>query len=184
MNKKKNKELIALITLIILIVLTLILTYIRFFSIPNTNIEEKPVNNSSSNAINKALTDITTNFNNNPNVNEYKKNNNVILKASVNNYSIYISYITETTITYEFTYDNLNLNIYTSKEEETQEKFKIIYQFLIEAVQERLNNTENLDNIANEVISENITYDGLKKIETTNGIQYQIDITKRLKLEE
>ena len=108
----------------------------------------------------------------------------MILKASVNNYSIYISYITETTITYEFTYDSLNLNIYTSKEEETQEKFKIIYQFLIEAVQERLNNTENLDNIANEVISENITYDGLKKIETTNGIQYQIDITKRLKLEE
>lgn len=182
MKQKKNKKVIAWIMLFILIGIALALTYLKFFSVDNINIEERPVNNSSSNAIHNALKDITTNFNQNSKVKEYA-NDNIILKASVNNYSIYISYITDTTTTYEFTYDNLCLNIVVNNTEEDKTKFNVVYQLLIEAVQKRINNTDNLDAIINNFLTTDTTYDGLSKEEVENGIAYQMNITKKLKID-
>ena len=158
---EKNKRIIATVVLVILLAITLILSY--------------------SKAIHTALQEITTNFNQNSKVKEYIETNNITLTATVNNYSIYISYITDTSTTYEFTYDNLCLNITIDANETNKEKFNVVYRFLIEAVQTRINNTieytELIDNFLNE---DNINYDGLFKEKTENRIKYQINITKKL----
>jgi len=180
MKLKINKIIIAWIILFISTSLALVLTYLKLFP-ENNNIEEKPVNESSSNAIHNALKDITTNFNQNSNLLEYSENNNIVLKASLNNYSIFISYVTDISTTYEFTYNDLCLNITINNTEEEKNKFNIVYKFLIEAVQKRLNNIKNIDNIINEFLNTNINYDGLTKLELENKITYQINITKKIK---
>ena len=167
--------------LILLVVIILILSYIRFFSLDNSNIEERPVNESSSNAIHTALKEITMNFNQNSKIVDYA-DNNIVLKASVNNYYIYISYITEVTVTYEFYYDDLNLNI-TIDDDKNNEEFGIIYQILIEAVQKRLNNEENVSNVANSFLVTGDSYEGLSKIEDEDKVTYKMNITKKIKNE-
>lgn len=182
MNQKKEKKvLVAWIFLFILIILILTLSYVKFFSLDNSNIEERPINNSSSSAVHSALKDITTNFNKNPKIREYL-NQGTKLKASVNNFSLFISYITDTTTTFEFTYDNLNLSIIVNTDEEEFLKFKVVYQLLIEAVQERLNNEDSLDIVINNFFTTDAIYEGLSKKEVDGGIEYKIDITKRLKI--
>ena len=181
MKQKKTKKLIAWLTLVILVCFALTLTYLKLFSNNNLNIEERPINNSSSNSIHAALKDIVTNFNQNSKIEEYQENN-ITLKASVNNYSIYISYITDTTTTYEFTYDDLYLNITVNNtNEDDKAKFNTIYQLLIEAVQKRINNTDDVDNIINTFLTTDATVDGLSKKEVRNGIEYQMNITKKIK---
>ena len=181
MKQQKTKKMIAWIILIILISFASTLTYLKFFSNDNENIEERPINNSSSNAIHAALKDIVTNFNQNSKIEEYQENN-ITLKASVNNYSIYISYITNTTTTYEFTYDDLYLNITVNNtNEDDKAKFNTIYQLLIEAVQKRINNTDDVYNIINTFLTTDATVDGLSKKEVRNGIEYQMNITKKIK---
>ena len=180
MKKEKNKMLIAWIILIALIIITIILTYIKYFSTDNTNIEERPINESSSNAIHIALKDIITNFNENSKVKEYGLENNLTLKAVVNNYSIFISYINDTTTTYEFKYEDLFLNITINNIEEDKNKFNIVYKFLIEAVQKRINNTNDISELIDNFLTNDINYDGLIKEENSNTIKYQINITKKL----
>lgn len=184
MKQKKNKNTIAWIMLFVLVVIALALTYIRFFFVDNdnNNIEERPINNSSSIAIHNALSDITSNFNGNPQINEYA-DNNINIKATVNNYSIYISYVTDTTTTYEFTYNDLCLNItIDNQDKENQDKFNIIYKLLIEAVQTRINNTDNIDELISNFLTTDTNYDGLSKKEVENGIEYRMNITKKLKI--
>jgi len=182
-KEKKGKIFIAWLALIFLIILILWLSFMKFFGTVTPNIEEKPVNNSSATAINNALKEITTNFNQNSKVKEYE-NNDITLKATVNNYSIFISYITDITITYEFTYNNLSLDIITNLSEEEQETFNIIYQILIEAVQKRLNNEENIETIITNFLTTEDSYNGLTKTKVDAGIKYQMNITKRIKPNE
>ena len=186
MNKEKNKNLIAWILLLILISITLAITYIKYFSFDNinNNIEERPINESSSNAIHIALKDIVTNFNDNNKVIEYQQTNNLTLKASVNNYSIFISYIDSTTTTYEFKYEDLFLNININNDAENEKKFNIIYKFLIEAVQKRINNSNNIDELINNFLTNDINYDGLIKNSDNNIIEYKMNITKKLEMED
>lgn len=180
MKQKKNKIVIAWILLFGLIGIALSITFMKFFPKNNNNIEERPVNESSSNAIHTALQDITVNFNQNPNVVKFAEDNNIILKAALNNYSIYISYIAETTTTYEFAYDNLCLNITINNNKVDKTKFNIIYQFLIEAVQKRINNTDDISSTINDFLNNDKNYEGLTKNELATGIEYQMNITKKI----
>ena len=136
MKRKNGSIIVSWIILWILISVILIITYLKYFYVDNnSHIKEQPVNESSSNAIHTALKDITINFNESSNVKEYCEKNNVTLKASLNNYSIYISYINDTSTTYEFSYNNLALNITVDKNTYDKIKFNTVYQFLIESVQ-------------------------------------------------
>ena len=181
MKQQKKKRVIAYIALFVLIALSLWLTYLKLFGEENTYILEVPVNESSSNAIHTALENIINNFNQNPKVSDYENTNGVTLSAIVNNYSIFISYITDTTVTYEFTYDDLCLNITINDEIAQKEEFKVIYGFLIEAVQIRINNTDNIDTIINNFLTNDTNYDGLTKKVIDDHIKYQMNITKKIK---
>lgn len=184
MKQQKKKRVIAYIVLFVLVTISLWLTYLKFFGEEEPYILEVPVNESSSNAIHKALDDIISNFNQNPEVSDYETKNNVTLSATVNNYSIFISYIADTTVTYEFTYDDLCLNIIVNDDIAKKEKLKVICGFLIKAVQERINNNDNddsIDKIINEFFDNNTSYDGLTKETVEDGIKYQMNITKKLK---
>lgn len=179
MKKNNNKNFFASLLLIILIFMILGITYIKYFSIDNNkNIEERPVNESSSVAIHKSLDDITINFNDS--VKEYEQDNNITLSAVVNNYSIFISYIDGTTTTYEFTYDNLVLNTIIDNSEENLKKFNVVYKFLVESIQKRLNNQNNIDELVEKFLTTDTNYDGLIKTKSNDIIKYQVDITKKL----
>ena len=92
MKKIKNKKrVIAWIVLIILTINFLTLNYIKFFGTKNPNIEEHPVENSTATAINTALKDIVTNFNNSQEIKAYAEQN-IMIKATLNQFFIYISY--------------------------------------------------------------------------------------------
>ena len=178
-EKKSKKRTIAWIFLILLIIALLALNYIKFFGSPNSNIEEVPVETSTSKAINTALKDIVTNFNQNDKIQEYA-NQEIVIKATLNQYSIFISYTTDTTITYEFSYDNLNLEISVEDTEENLETFKKVYAILIEAVQERIGNNNNIENEINSFLAGNEIYDGLEVVKTNGLINYRMNITKRI----
>ena len=180
-KNEKIKIIIAWILLIVSIIISFILSYLKFFAFEDNKIEERPINGSSSNAIHTALNDIVVNFNQNSNLKKYADENSVIITASVNNYSIFISYITDITTTYEFMYDNLCLNIIVNNNNvEDKEKFNIIYGFLIEAVQNRLNNTNDFSEVITNFLNSDLSYDGLTKIKLDNGTRYKMDITKKI----
>ena len=184
MKQQKKKRIVAYIVLFALVIIALWLSYIKFFSEENTYIEEVPVNESSSKAIHEALENITNKFNQNTEVSDYEVKNNVNLSATVNNYSIFISYITDTTVTYEFAYDDLCLNIIVNDDIAKREEFKVIYGFLIRAVQERINNiddTDNIKKIIDEFLNNDTSFNGLSKEIIDDGIKYQMNITKKLK---
>lgn len=177
--KNRTKTIIAWLILCILIMLILVFSYIKFFALSNPNIEEKNIDNSSTNAVYIALSDITENFNQNSNLEKYCKENNVTIKAAVNNYSIFISYISDKTTTYEFKYNNFWLK--TTIDELEKEKFNIVYYILAEAVQKRINNINPIEEVVNAFLEGNTMVDGLTKNIIDNKIEYGINITKKLK---
>lgn len=182
--KEKNNNIIVWIFLVLLIICILILTYIKYFSIDNTSskyIKEIPINESSSIAIHNALKDITINFNENSKLKEYEQENNLELNATVNNYSIFISYIKDTTTTYEFKYEDLFLNIVINNTEEEKEKFNIIYKFLIEAVQKRINNSNDVNEVIEMFLTNDVNFEGLSKLVDNSTIKYQMDITRKIR---
>lgn len=169
--------------LILLLVLLSILNYIKFFGIDNENIIEKPVENSTSEAINKALNQIVENFNQNQLIEEYRQQEKINIKAIRNNYSIFVSYSTETeTTTYEFYYGKLHLTIDVEKEEENLKKFKTIYKILIESCQKRIENEEDISEKIDQILNLETSWNGLFQEEKDNIITYQIDITKKIEL--
>ena len=181
MEKKKGngKVIVAWVFLIILVGLLLGLNYVKFFGQSNQNIEEKPVENSADQAIDRALTQIVDNFNQHEKVKSYA-DNNIIIKAVLNHHSIYISYVTDTTITYEFTYQNLGLEIVIANDEENVQKFKEIYEILIYAVQQRLGNDQDIAPYISNFLEDKVEYEGLTKSATEDTFTYQMDITQKL----
>ena len=180
MKKDKLKIITAWIILIVLIILFLITNYVKYFYVNNSIVEEKETENSTSIAINSALTDITNNFNEDPLIERYK-NEGIKIKATLNNYSIFISYYDGTNITYEFIYNKLNLNINITNQELNINKFNKIYEILLKSIQKRLNNEDNLDLIIKEHINNNKELDGITKNIDNNIIKYKIDITRKIK---
>ena len=181
-NNTRYKEMLAIFFLIILIMLSLTLTYLKFFSsyvINNDNIKEVPVNDSSSQAIHKALKAIVDNFNKSENVKKYQLENNTKLTATVNNYSIFVTHLKDKKNTYEFTYNDLCLTIKVKNN--NQDEFNVVYKFLIESVQKRINNYENISEIVDDFLLNNINYVGLDKKTYDDIIEYKINITEKLK---
>lgn len=181
MNKEKIQVIISWILLMALISLFFYINHLKFFTVKiDENLqEERPVENSSSEAIEKTLTNIVDNFNKNPLIEQNKKNG-ITLNAIVNNYSIYITYTTDTTTTYEFNYNNLILSINITNKEENIKKFNTVYEILIEAVQERIENKNDITGIINNHLNKNKNYKGLTKKTNDKTIRYSIDITKEL----
>ena len=177
--KNRYKTIVAWLFLFILVLLILVLSYFKFFGLSNPNIEEKNIDNSSTNAVYLALSDITVNFNQNPNLEKYCNENNLTIKASVNNYSIFISYISDTTTTYEFKYNNFWLK--TTIDVVEKEKFSLVYYILVEAVQKRINNVNPIKELIDNFLETNIIIDGLTKSVIDNRIEYGINITKKIK---
>ncbi len=181
MEKKKNtKTIIAWFMLILLMVMLLGLNYVKFFMASNQHIEEQEVENSSAQAIHTALEQIVTNFNKNTRLNFYQEQG-ITMKATLNNYSIFISYVTDTTITYEFSYHDLFLNINIENKSENKEKFNAVLDVLIRAVQERIGGIEDIDSYINSFLDDSEEYDGLYKEADDEIVTYHMDITKKLK---
>lgn len=178
---KKGKIIFTWITLIVLIGLLLALNYIKFFVVANPNIEERPVENSSSVAIHTALKEITEQFNQNEELEEYKKNG-IQMNAILNQYSIYIHYSEDKeTTTYEFDYSNLSLKIKLTNEEKNLAKFYVVYKLLIEACQRRIGTQGDFSSLLDNVLNGEIEWDGVSKNEEENFVIYQLNITKQLK---
>lgn len=186
-NKEKTKITIAWIVLLILLIMLCILNYVKFFGFYNYNnvIEEIEINESSNEAINNALSNIVNNFNNNEDLIKYK-NEGITLKAILKNNSIYISHTKDDTTTYEFNYNNLKLNINIKNETDNLEKFNTIYSILIKSIQKRIGNETDIEVLINSHINEGIDLIGInKKVSNdTKIITYNIDITKKIKIQE
>ncbi len=178
MEHKKN--LLAWISLITLIILLLFLNYIKFFSQKNPNIEEKPVENSSSRAIETALSTIVENFNTNEELNTLKEEN-ILLSATRKNYSLFITDIeNENRTVYEFKYNNLKLSINVLDEKENLEKFNRVYKILIMSCQKRIQNEDIIDEKIEKFLNGEVEIEAIQKKKTGNIINYQMDITKKI----
>lgn len=178
MEHKKN--LLAWISLITLIILLLFLNYIKFFSQKNPNIEEKPVENSSSRAIETALSTIAENFNTNEELNTLKEEN-ILLSATRKNYSLFITDIeNENRTIYEFKYNNLKLSINVLDEKENLEKFNRVYKILIMSCQKRIQNEDIIDEKIEKFLNGEVEIEAIQKKKSGNIINYQMDITKKI----
>ena len=177
-EKKKNK-MIGWVMLIVLIIMALGISYIKFFMNENKNIEEKPIENSASEAIEKALTEITNNFNNNEKIKEYEAKN-IKIQATQNNNNIFILYESNGTTTYEFTYNNLFLTTTISNKEENINIFKQVYEILIYAAQERIKNEEEIESYVKSYLNDEKEYKGLSKKINKDYITYKMNITEKL----
>ena len=178
MEHKKN--LLAWISLITLIILLLFLNYIKFFSQKNPNIEEKPVENSSSRAIETALSTIVENFNTNEELNTLKEEN-ILLSATRKNYSLFITDIeNENRTVYEFKYNNLKLSINVLDEKENLEKFNRVYKILIMSCQKRIQNEDIIDEKIEKFLNGEVELEAIQKKKSGNIINYQMDITKKI----
>ena len=60
------------------------------------------------------------------------------------------------------------------------ERFEKIYKILIKAAQKRIGNTENIDDLIDEILNNNLKYNGIIKEENEKTIHYQMDITKKI----
>jgi len=185
MNKEKIKITIAWILLIILLCFLFYMIHIKFFrkEFSNAPLEEIPVENSSTEAIELALSTIVDNFNKNPSIEQYK-NEGINISALLSNNSIYINYETNITTTYEFSYSNLNLTINILNDEENKIKFNKVYEILIKSIQERIANESDITNIIKTHLNEGQNYEGLTLESSGEVLTYKIDITKQLKKEK
>lgn len=187
MKRSKNnkvKILFAKVVLVLLGVAIVALTGFRFLTIQNSNNENKKINKSSENAISKALGEIVANFNKDEDVIRYQSTNDVKLIATTEGESIYISYIDDDTTNYEFVIKNdetLHLYILIDKgTDDEQNKFNIIYQFLVEAVQKRLNNKNDISSKINDFLINDVPCNGLSKNKLDKKIEYKINILDKI----
>ncbi len=179
-TEKKKSKILGWLFLIVLITMALGVSYVKFFMNENKNIEEKPVENSASEAITKALKEITDNFNKNEKIKEYAEKN-ITIQATQNNNNIYILYETDETITYEFTYNNFLLTTTISNTEENLKIFKQIYEILIYATQERINNKNDIEKNITAFLNDEREYTGLTKEVNQNYVTYKMNITEKIK---
>ncbi len=177
-----KKLLIGWTLLILLIILSIILSYLKYTNIKNNKyIEETPVENSTEEAINKALSEIETNFNENSQIQELEEQG-IKVHATLKNHSLYINYETDTIKTYELNYRNLYLTIKIENKEDNINKFEKVFPILIYAIQKRINNEENIDEIISNILEGKKEYKGISKITETETITYKINITEKLKI--
>ena len=179
-EEKKKSNFLGWFSLVLLVFAMLGLNYVKFFmNVDETNIEETAVDNQLSQVVVNALTEIVNNFNENERIKEYQSQN-VMMNASLNQYSIFIEYTDTTTNTFEFHYDNLVLSITVPNDEVQLQKFRQVYEILILAVQKRLENDIDLTPYINGFFDEKKEYDGLIVENIGNQSTYRMNITKKL----
>ena len=179
-NEKKKNKTVGWLLLIILILAILGLNYVKFFmNEENENITETPVESANDNETEITLTEITDNFNNNEEI-QTLKDENITVSAINKNNSIFVSYESDTVITYEFKYNDSNLNITIENEETNLEKFKQVYKILIDAIQKHLNNANDYKKQIDEFLKDAKEYDGLTKLVENDTVTYTVNITKQL----
>ena len=179
-EEKKKSNFLGWFSLVLLVFAMLGLNYVKFFmNVDETNIEETSVDNELSQVVVNALTDIVNNFNENERIKEYQSQN-VMMNASLNQYSIFVEYTDTTTNTFEFHYDNLVLSITVPNDEVQLQKFRQVYEILILAVQKRLENNIDLTPYINGFFDEKKEYDGLIVENIGNQSTYRMNITKKL----
>ena len=179
---KKGNKIIGWLLVIVLIAMILGLNYVKFIMQDTEdakNIKEVPIKDENSDVIKTALKEIVNNFNENSKIEEYK-NQNIKIEAVLNNYTIFITYETDTRITYEFNYNNLELKISIQNETENLERFNKIYEILIYAVQKRLNNDSNIQEYINDFLNNNKNVVGITKENEDQNIIYTMNITKKI----
>ena len=175
-NKRKNNRIFGWFLLILLIIAALGVSYVKFFMSGNADIEERSIENSSAEAIEKVLMEIVDNFNNHEKIKEYE-DNNIKIQATQKNNNIFILYQDSELITYEFTYNNLFLMTTISNSDNNVNVFKNVYEILIYAVQERLKNENNIATCISSFLDGKREYDGLIRKVDGNNIIYKMDIT-------
>ena len=180
MEEKEKSKVGGILLLIVLIFLTLGITYVKFFVHEEEIIEGEYIESSKDTAIEQALSDIVKNFNENNKINQYKENH-IEMKATLNQHSIFVTYTeNENTTTYEFSYNNFFLTINIEDNDENVEKFKKIYWIMIYAVQERLENNENIESYINSFLDDTREFEGLSKEVNKDIIMYRMNITKKI----
>ena len=172
-QKKSNKVVFAWIILILLVIIAGSLTYLKFFYTKEKETENKeeltPI-------IQNELQKIVDNFNNSELVKE-KTKENITIKSKLENNVITVEYeSSERKEEYNYTFNNLILIIETDNDNNT---FKEIFKIMIYAVQKRLGNENNIDNLIEGFINNTMEVDGLyRETIEANKITYNIDITK------
>ena len=172
-QKKPNKVVFAWIILILLVIIAGSLTYLKLFY----TIETEAKNNEElTPAIQNELQKIVDNFNNSELVKE-KTKENITIKSKLENNVITVEYeSSERKEEYNYTFNNLILIIETDNDDNI---FKEIFKIMIYAVQKRLGNENNIDNLIEGFINNTMEVDGLyRETIEANKITYNIDITK------
>ena len=172
-QKKSNKVVFAWIILILLVIIAGSLTYLKLFY----TIETEAKNNEElTPAIQNELQKIVDNFNNSELVKE-KTKENITIKSKLENNVITVEYeSSERKEEYNYTFNNLILIIETDNDNNI---FKEIFKIMIYAVQKRLGNENNVDNLIEGFINNTMEVDGLyRETIEANKITYNIDITK------
>ena len=172
-QKKSNKVVFAWIILILLVIIAGSLTYLKLFY----TIETEAKNNEElTPAIQNELQKIVDNFNNSELVKE-KTKENITIKSKLENNVITVEYeSSERKEEYNYTFNNLILIIETDNDNNI---FKEIFKLMVYAVQKRLGNENNIDNLIEGFINNTMEVDGLyRETIEANKITYNIDITK------
>lgn len=172
-QKKSNKVVFAWIILILLVIIAGSLTYLKLF---NTIEIEAENNEELTPTIQNELQKIVDNFNNSELVKE-KTKENITIKSKLENNVITVEYkSSERKEEYNYTFNNLILIIETDNDNNI---FKEIFKLMVYAVQKRLGNENNVDNLIEGFINNTMEVDGLyRETIEANKITYNIDITK------
>lgn len=172
-QKKSNKVVFAWIILILLVIIAGSLTYLKFFYTIETEAEN---NEELTPAIQNELQKIVDNFNNSELVKE-KTKENIAIKSKLENNVITVEYeSSERKEEYNYTFNNLILIIETDNDNNI---FKEIFKLMVYAVQKRLGNENNVDNLIEGFMNNTMEVDGLyRETIEANKITYNIDITK------
>lgn len=174
-----GKTKVAWILLVVLIIISLVLSFFKVLSNDNKNISEVPVDNSASKAVDLALKQIVDNFNNDEKINEYS-NQNITMNAVLNNRSIFVSYKTDTVITYEFIYNNFNLNANVDDNATNLKKFEKVFIVLNNAVQKRLNNDLDTESIVHEFLNNKKKVSGLLIDKQGKRLRVSVNIIEKI----
>lgn len=174
-----GKTKVAWIMLVVLIIISLVLSFFKVLSNDNKNISEVPVDNSASKAVDLALKQIVDNFNNDEKINEYS-NQNITMNAVLNNRSIFVSYKTDTVITYEFIYNNFNLNANVDDNATNLKKFEKVFIVLNNAVQKRLNNDLDTESIVHEFLNNKKKVSGLLIDKQGKRLRVSVNIIEKI----
>lgn len=168
-NDIKNK-IFGWIVLLLLILFLLLLNYVKFFyHFDNPYINEVSIEKSSSVAIDKVLGEIVDNFNHQNDMKAYAKN-----------HSIYVNYMLNKNIVYEFNYHNMILSIKLDSYDMDDESFSLVFCHLVNSVQMRIHNEGDFSLEVESFLKNNNEVIGLSKSEDNGMITYQIDITKKI----